>query len=290
MNEYYKESIKVSIFSIITNALLSIFKFIAGIIGHSSAMVSDAIHSLSDVISTIIVIIGLNISNKKSDDSHQYGHEKFESIAALFLSFLLILTALWIGYSGIYEIIKGVKGNIIIPTTIALIASIISILVKEVMYQITKVVAIKSKSNALMADAWHHRSDALSSVGSLIGIGMSMIGFPILDKIVSLIICILILKVSIDILKDAIYKLVDASCNENTIEDMKKCILKVDGVIDVDLIKTRMFGSKIYMDVEISANKNLTLESSHLIASNVHDEIEKNFLDVKHCMVHVNPK
>ena len=158
------------------------------------------------------------------------------------------------------------------------------------MYWYTKITAKKINSNALMADAWHHRSDALSSAGSLIGIAGAKMGFPILDPIASLIICIFIIKVAINILKDSTYRLVDKSVDEETIEKMKSIILDIEGVIDIDLIKTRLFGTKIYVDVEISADKEQTLASSHDIALKVHDEIEKNFKNVKHCMVHVNPR
>ena len=290
MNEYYNESIKVSFFSIILNILLSLFKLIAGIIGMSNAMISDAIHSISDVVSTIIVMVGLKVSNKDDDNTHQYGHERFEAIASLFLGFLLIITSIYIGIEGIKKIILGINGNIKTPTIIALIASIVSIVVKEIMYQITKKVAIKTNSSALMADAWHHRSDALSSIGSLIGVALSMLGLSIFDPIVSIIICLIIFKVSIDIIKSSIYKLVDTSISNDKIKEMKNIIESVDGVMGIDLIKTRIFGSKIYVDLEISADKNQTLESAHNIANLVHDKIEEKFSDVKHCMIHVNPK
>lgn len=282
------EGVKISLISIIINVVLSIFKFMAGVIGKSSAMISDSVHSLSDVISTIVVIIGINISSKQSDDSHQYGHERFEQVAALILSMILLFTGLFIGYDGIKKIISG--GNLEPPTTIALVAAIVSIVVKEIMYWMTRSVAKKNNSNALMADAWHHRSDALSSIGSLIGIAFAQLGYPILDKIASLIICIFILKVACDILKDSVHKLVDKSADENMIDEMKDIILNTEGVIELDLIKTRLFGTKIFVDVEISADKNLTLETSHQIALNIHDKIEAKFIDVKHCMVHVNPK
>ena len=286
----YKESMKISISSIIVNIILSVFKFIAGIIGKSSAMISDSIHSLSDVISTVIVIIGIKFSNKKSDDTHQYGHERFESIATLFLGIILLVTAIGIGYDGILKIISGFKGNIAIPTTIALVAAILSIIIKEGMYQLTKKVANKTNSSALLADAWHHRSDAISSIGSLIGIIGANLGFPILDPIVCLVICVFILKVAFDILVDSIHKLVDKSCDEKTILEMQEYIKGVEGVMSIDLLQTRLFGNKIYVDVEIGADKNQTLKESHEIAHRIHDSIEKNFENVKHCMVHVNPK
>ncbi len=289
-NQNYKDSIKISFISIIINIILSVFKFIAGVIGNSSAMVSDSIHSLSDVISTVSVIIGINVSNKESDESHPFGHERFESISALFLGFLLVLTAIFIGYEGFSKIIIGLNGNIVTPSLIALVAAIISIVSKEIMYHVTKKVALKSNSEALMADAWHHRSDALSSVGSLIGISLARIGFPIFDPIFSLIICLIILKVGIYIIKEAILKLVDKSCDKILENKFINTILEIEGVMSLDLIRTRIFGSKIYVEVEIGADKNQTLENSHKIATEVHDTLENNFNNIKHCMVHVNPK
>jgi len=285
---FKNEGVKISIISIIINIILSIFKLIAGIVGKSSAMISDSVHSLSDIISTIVVIIGINISNKQSDDSHQYGHERFEAVAALILSMILLFTGIFIGYDAIVKIIS--KDHLQIPTSLALVAAIISIVVKEAMYWVTRKIAKKINSSALMADAWHHRSDSLSSIGSLIGIAFSILGFPVLDKIASLVICVFILKVGIEILKDSIHKLVDKSCDEKTISKMKDLIINTDGVLNLDLLRTRLFGNKIFVDVEISADKNLTLENAHEIASNIHDKIEENIKNVKHCMVHVNPK
>ena len=157
------------------------------------------------------------------------------------------------------------------------------------MYWYTIINAKKIKSEALKADAWHHRSDALSSIGSLIGIGGAMLGITILDSVASLVICALILKVSYDIFIDSLNKVVDRACSEDTIAEIKQLALEINGVLDVDLIKTRMFGNKIYIDLEISAAKDLSLEKAHSIAHQVHDAIESKLKDVKHCMVHVNP-
>lgn len=158
------------------------------------------------------------------------------------------------------------------------------------MYWYTRNIAKKIKSNALMADAWHHRSDALSSIGSLIGIGGAMLGFKLLDPIASIIICLCIIKVAFDIFMDSVNKMIDRSCSDSFIEQIKNLILSIDGVIEIDSIKTRLFGNKIYIDIEVSANENLSLKEAHQIAQNIHDEVESNFEEVKHCMVHMNPK
>lgn len=285
-----KIAMKVSTVSIIVNLLLSLAKLVAGVIANSGAMISDAVHSASDVFSTFIVIIGVNISNKKSDEEHQYGHERMECVASIILAVILLATGIAIGISGLQKITGGNYGALEIPGALALVAAVISIVVKEWMYWYTRAAAKKINSGALMADAWHHRSDALSSVGAFVGIFGARLGFPILDPIASVVICIFIAKASIDIFKDATQKMVDKSCDEKTVEDMRQVILKQEGVIAIDEVRTRLFGAKIYVDIEIAADGSLTLEEAHSIAEKVHDAIEQEFVTVKHCMVHVNPR
>ncbi len=279
----------VSVISIIWNVILTVFKFIAGIFAHSGAMVSDAVHSASDVFSTFIVIIGVKISNKASDKEHPYGHERMECVAALILAIILCATGLGIGYSGLKTIFSGNLSELAVPGTLALIAAVISIAVKEGMYWYTRFYAKRINSGVMMADAWHHRSDALSSIGSFIGILGAILGFPILDPIASVVICVMIIKASYDIFKDSIDKMTDTSCDDNKINEIRNIIQSQNGVVAIDQIKTRLFGDKIYVDVEIQADGNLTLRDAHEIAENVHDEIERRLTNVKHCMVHVNP-
>ena len=279
---------KVSFISIIINVILTVFKIIAGVIGRSSAMLSDAVHSLSDVISTIVVIIGVKLSYKEADAEHPYGHEKLECVAAILLATILFIVGFSIGYQGIIDIINK-NYNVVIPGFLALIAAILSIIIKEAMYWYTRYYAKKINSGALMADAWHHRSDALSSIGSFIGIGASILGYPIFDSIAAIVICLFILKAAYDIFKDAINKMIDKSCDADTIKKMQELIIEDESVLSVDCLMTRLFGNKIYVDVEISADGNITLQQAHDIAHEVHDKIEHEFPDVKHCMVHVNP-
>ena len=285
-----KIAYRVSFVSIVGNVALAIFKMIAGIFANSGAMISDAVHSLSDVFSTIIVIIGVKISSKESDNSHRYGHERMECMASMALAIILFLTSIGIGYSGIEKIINGNYQGLSKFGILALIAAVVSIVAKELMYQYTMRNAKKINSSSLKADAWHHRSDALSSVASLIGIGGTMMGIKILDPIVSVIICVVIVKAAFDILKESVDKLVDKSCDNDTIMEMENIVRSIDGVLELDDIKTRLFGNKIFVDIEICADGNLTLYDAHKIAENVHDIIENNFKNVKHCMVHVNPK
>ncbi|MCI9616469.1 MAG: cation transporter [Eubacterium sp.] len=282
-----KTAVRVSTVSIISNIILSLLKLIAGIVGRSMAMLSDAIHSLSDVFGSIIVIIGVKMSKKEEDRDHQYGHDRMECLASLALGAILFLTGTLLIYEGIKKIYVG--EDISTPGTIALIAAIVSIVAKEGMYWYTKIAADKIHSDALRAEAWHHRSDALSSIGSLIGVAGAMLGVKILDPVMAGIIGLVIIKVSYDIVKEAVDKMVDKACDDETVRAMEELVLNVEGVEGLDLIKTRMFGTKMYVDIEISADGDLLLKQSHEIAEAVHDNIEKQFADVKHCTVHVNP-
>ena len=278
---------KVSVITIILNLALSLFKFIIGFVGHSQALVSDAVHSASDVVSTIAVMFGVNMSAKKSDSSHPYGHERIESIFSIILAMMLFITGLGIGITAIKTIISGAE--IAIPEKITLVAAIISIAVKEWMYHFTKRTAIKIDSSSLLADAWHHRSDALSSIGSLIGIGGALLGFKICEPIASIVICIFIAKASIEIFMDAVNRLIDRACSDEEIEEIRKYIMEIDGVKRIDSLMTRRFGSKIYVDLEIAEDPDITLREAHDIAERVHDNIENKIENIKHCMIHVNP-
>ena len=283
-------AMKVSGVSIAVNLLLSVLKLIAGILAQSGAMISDAVHSASDVGSTFVVMIGVTLSGKKSDKEHQYGHERMECVSSIILSGLLLATGLGIGLGGVENILKSSHGEAIaIPGALALVAAVVSIVVKEWMFWYTRGAAKKINSGALMADAWHHRSDAMSSIGAFVGIFGARMGFPILDPLASVVICLLIVKASVDIFRDAIDKMVDHSCDETTEDQMRETILKVDGVQRIDLLQTRLFGSKMYVDIEIAADGAQTLDAAHDIAERVHHAIEETFAEVKHCMVHVNP-
>ena len=287
--EFRQVANRVSLVTIIGNVALSVIKLLAGIIAHSSAMISDAVHSASDVFSTFVVIIGIKLASKKPDKEHPYGHERMECVAAIVLAMVLFITGLGIGLEAVKNIIHGNYGDLQVPGILALIAAIVSIVSKEAMYWYTRYYAKKIDSTALMADAWHHRSDAFSSIGALIGIGASRLGYPVMDSIASLVIFVFIVKAAFDIFKDAIDKMVDHACDEGTEKQIYDCVMKNENVMGIDLLQTRVFGNKIYVDVEIQADASYTLQKAHDIAEAVHDDIEKNFPKVKHIMVHVNP-
>ena len=287
--EFRQVANRVSLVTIIGNVALSVIKLLAGIIAHSSAMISDAVHSASDVFSTFVVIIGIKLASKKPDKEHPYGHERMECVAAIVLAMVLFITGLGIGLEAVKNIIHGNYGDLQVPGVLALIAAIVSIVSKEAMYWYTRHYAKKIDSSALMADAWHHRSDAFSSIGALIGIGASRLGYPVMDSIASLVIFVFIVKAAFDIFKDAIDKMVDHSCDEEIEKQIYECVMKNENVMGIDLLQTRVFGNKIYVDVEIQADASYTLQKAHDIAEAVHDDIEESFPKVKHIMVHVNP-
>lgn len=293
MSECGKEeqmAMRVSRNSIIVNLCLSVLKLAAGFAGHSSAMISDAVHSASDVFSTVVVMIGVKVGNRASDKNHPYGHERLESVASILLAALLAVTGLGIGLNGIRTIVSGTQGEgITIPTTLPLIAAVVSILVKEGMYWYTIHTAREIHSHALTADAWHHRSDALSSVGSFVGILGAKMGFPILDPLASVVICVFILKAAYEIFRGAVGEMTDEACDDKTVEAIREVAEGQPGVLRLDDIKTRTFGNKAYVDIEISVDGDMTLREAHDIAEAVHDQVELHFLNVKHCMVHVNP-
>lgn len=288
-NQEERTAMIVSINSIIGNLVLSVAKLFAGFVASSAAMISDGIHSASDVLSTFVVMAGVRYANQESDKEHQYGHERMECIAAIILATMLTMVALVIGYSGYEKIFTNEAKDLVIPGQLALWAAIVSIVVKEAMFWYTKNAADKINSGALMADAWHHRSDALSSIGSFIGILGARMGYPILDPIASIIICLMILHASYEVFTDAVHKMVDHSCDDKTTQELLDLIKRVPGVEHVDSITTRIFGNRIYVDVEISVDDMLPLIEAHHIAETTHAAIEANFPLVKHCMVHVNP-
>lgn len=289
MNENMEKiAMKVSIISIIANVVLAAFKLVAGILAHSSAMLSDAIHSASDVFSTFVVMIGIKIASKEPDEEHPYGHERMECVAAIILATILCITGLGIGKNALSNI-TGNSGEMAVPGMLALIAAIVSIIVKEAMFWYTRHYAKKIDSGALMADAWHHRSDALSSIGAFIGIIFARMGYVMMDSIACLVICVFIVKAAYDIFKDAIDKMVDKSCSLEVEAEIRTIVMSVDGVKGIDSLSTRLFGNKMYVDIEIRADGEKTLNETHEIAEAVHDSIEAQFEKVKHIMVHVNP-
>lgn len=290
INNFRDTAVWVSTVSIVSNVILSLLKLLAGVFAHSGAMISDAVHSASDVFSSIVVIIGVRLASRESDKEHPYGHERMECVAAIILAVILCITGILIGYNALGQLTSGNLTALPIPGVMALVAAIVSIVVKEAMYWYTRRYAKLLDSGALMADAWHHRSDALSSVGALIGIGGARMGYLWLDAAASLVICVFVVKAAYDIFIDAIQKMVDHSCGDELEKEIIDCVVRNPGVVEVHQMIIREFGNRIYVDLEIHADGQLTLNQANSIADQVHDGIEAQFPKIKHISVRVSPQ
>lgn len=280
-------AVRVSALSMGINALLAAFKLGFGLYAKSEALISDAANSASDVFFTLIVMGGVLISSKASDKDHTYGHERLESVASILLSVILFAVGVGIGYRGVSKALSGAVEEA--PGAAALFASAAAAAVKAVMFWYTMSAAKKTSSSALLADAYNHRSDVLASLGGFIGILAARLGLPVMDPLAAVVICLFVLKAAVSVFQDAMNKLVDKSCDPATVQKMKEVALATPGVIRVDEIKTRLFGPRIFVDIEIVCDGELTLYASHDIAESVRSRVEGTFSDVKHCMVHVNP-
>jgi len=286
-NSRYEEATKVTLISIIWNVILTFIKVLGGILGKSNAMIADGLHSASDIISSIGVLIGNKIAKTPNDKEHNYGHEKAETLVSFLLSMLLIGVALKISLNGINSLIH--LDDVQVPTFLPLIISVISIGVKEYQYKITIKVAKKINSPSLKADAWHHRSDALSSVAAFIGIGGSLLGFKALDPIATVVVGLFVAKVGLDIFKDAINELMDYSIDENDESQIITIANCTDGVLNIGELRTRKHGSMAYVDLTICVNKDLTVLQGHEIANKLEISILEELQIVKGITVHVEP-
>ena len=287
MDTRYDEANKVTLQAIGWNIFLAFIKIIAGILGKSSVMIADGLHSASDIITSMGVLIGNYISSKPFDKEHNYGHEKAETLVSFLLSIILVGVALSIGYEASKSLFN-IEG-IAIPTLLPLVVSIISILIKEYQYRITIRIAKKINSPALKADAWHHRSDALSSIAAFVGIGGAMLGFKILEPLASIVVALVVCKVGYDILKNAVNELMDVSIDETYENEIKKIAQLTEGVMNLGSLRTRKHGASAYVDLVICVDGKLTVTSGHDIATNLEKKIQNDINIVKGITVHVEP-
>ena len=284
MESRYCEANKVTIISILWNIVLAIIKILAGIIGKSNAMIADGAHSASDIISSVGVLIGNKIASIPKDKGHNYGHEKAETLVSFLLAILLVILSIKIGYNGVYSLFH--LNEVQIPTAFPLVVSVISIIIKEYQYRITIKVAKKTNSPALRADAWHHRSDALSSVAAFIGIGGAILGFKSLDSIASIVVALFIAKVGIEILIGSANELMDISIDEEKEKEIKTI---VEGIKSLREIRTRKYGAMAYVDLVICVDKDISVFEGHRIASDLENLILKKMKFIKGVTVHVEP-
>ncbi len=292
-NSRIKTIRNVTLIGSVVNLLLTVGKIIAGIVGKSSAMVADGVHSLSDLVTDIIVLVFIRVSGKERDKNHQYGHGKYETFATMLISFALMIVGAGILWTGAKKVLDSINGVVTEqPSYIALYAALISIITKEGLYWYTKIIGVKVHSQAMVANAWHHRSDAFSSIGTALGIsGAILLGekWRVLDPIAGIIVSFFILKVAWDIANPSIKELLESSLPEETENDILEIIKNTSGVKGFHNLKTRKIGDIFAIEVHIKVDKELTVESSHQIAAEIEKSMRDKFGNQSHIGIHIEP-
>ena len=291
--ERNQEIYQVTLVGGVVNVVLLLFKFVAGIVGHSAAMVADAVHSLSDFVTDVIVLVFVHISSKPKDKSHDYGHGKYETLAMTLIGVALLIVAIGIIYHGAMEIVAWLNGEQLeAPGTLALWAALLSVLLKEGVYQYSMVKARQLNSQVVEANAWHHRSDALSSVGTAIGIGGAIFlgqRWTVLDPIASLVVGAFIVKVAVDLLHRGIDDLMEHSLPEDVEEEILRIVGELKGVVDPHDLRTRRIGNHYAIELHILMDGDITLREAHNKASEVEDLLRARYGENTHVAVHVEP-
>ena len=287
------EIARVTLTGSVVNLLLVGLKAVAGVAGHSAAMISDAVHSLSDFVTDIVVLVFVRVSARPQDDDHDYGHGKYETIATLFIGLALAAAAIGIVVSGAQKLAAWLQGeDLQAPGMLALWAALASIVVKEILYQYTRIKGKKLNSPALEANAWHHRSDALSSIGAAIGIGGAILlgkRWTVLDPLASIVVGAMLVKVAWDLLGPSFSELTDSSLPANTENEMLEIIRSVDGVEDPHNLRTRRIGNRVAAEVHIRMDGTRTLADAHGKASEVERRFRERFGPESHIIIHMEP-
>lgn len=287
-----KQISRTTIVGSIVNFILLALKFIAGFLGNSAAMIADAVHSLTDFVTDIIVLVFVKLSSKERDSDHEYGHGKYETLATALIGLALLFVGVgifWKGLSSIWSVIQG--NSLEVPSRIALWAALISIVIKELLFQYTHIIGKKVKSPALISNAWHHRSDALSSIGSALGIGGAILlgdKWVVLDPIAAVIVSILIVKVSIELLLPSINELLEASVKEAE-EDIVKIVNSIETIQDLHNLRTRKLGNSLVVDMHIRMNGDMPLRDAHNIATEVENRIRNIYGKETIINIHLEP-
>lgn len=288
-----KEIYKVTLLGSFVNFLLVIFKFLAGIAGHSAAMLADAVHSLSDFITDVIVILFVRISNKPQDKSHDYGHGKYETLATALIGVALLGVGFGILWNGANEILAFLRGEQLrSPGMLALVAAAVSIVLKEILYQYTVRMGKKYNSQAVIANAWHHRSDALSSIGTAVGIGGAILLGPhwaVLDPVAAVVVSFFVVRVSIKLLIPCIDELLEKSLPENVEQEIEQIVLSVEGVTEPHHLRTRRIGNNYAIEVHVRMDGNITLYKAHETASAIEHKLKERFGEDTYMGIHVEP-
>ncbi len=293
MSESMKESARagrtVTLVGVIVNGLLILLKFVAGILGQSQALIADAVHSISDLFTDVVVLVGLGMGRKAPDEKHHFGHARIETLASAAVGLALMATALYLGIKAAWNIHLHREYH---PTTLALIAAAVSIALKEALYHYTVHVGRRIKSRAVMANAWHHRSDALSSVAVLLGVAGARIkpSWHILDAYAALIVSFFILKVALDIIRDTLPEFVDTAPEPEVLERIRQCTRNVEGVIETHDLRVRTLGGLHQMETHIVVDGRLSVTEGHLIAKAVEKCLLDEVPDLDRVIVHVDPE
>ena len=280
-------TMQVSTVGIVCNAALTVFKLVAGIVAHSSAIVADAVHSASDILGSLIVMIGAVFSHKAADASHPYGHEKLECIASILLGNILVVVGAAIGYAGVMKIIRG--ETLAAPGVLALIAAVVSIVVKEGLYWYTIAAAKRIRSVSLKAEAWHHRSDALSSIGSFAGVLGARLGMPILDPIASIVICLFIFKVAFDLVRTGLNELLERSLPADVEEEILRIVTADPEVCQPHNLRARRIGAAIAVEVHVRMDGAMTVARSHALTVDIERRLRARFGEGTMIAIHVEP-
>ena len=292
--EREKEIYKVTLVGSAVNCLLIAVKFLAGIFGRSSAMIADAVHSLSDFVTDVIVLVFVRIAGKPGDSTHTYGHGKFETLATLIIGVVLIGVGLGLGINGVRKIIGSIEGEALPrPTMLALAVAVLSIVSKEIVYRYTVAAGRRLQSQSVEANAWHHRSDALSSIGTLVGIaGAMFLGekWRVLDPIAAVAVSIFIVKVGFEISKPCIDILLERSLPEENVLEIRKIITSVDGIYGLHNLRTRRIGNNIAIEAHIRMDGNLPLQQAHALASEAERRLRERFGADTHIGLHMEPR
>ena len=288
-----KEIYRVTIVGTIVNAVLVAIKFVAGIMGRSSALVADAVHSLTDFITDIIVLVFVHISGKPNDEQHRYGHGKFETLATTIIGVLLSAAGIGLLINGGEQVWKSLNDEALPePTWIALAVAFVSVIAKEILYRYTVREGKRLNSDAVIANGWHHRSDAISSISTMVGIGGAMFlgeKWRIFDPLAAAVVSIFIIKAGYDIIKPAINELLEASLPKEQTDEIDKLIRSIDGVRGLHNMRTRKIGNAIAVDMHVKMDGNLSLTKAHEIATSIEQAIRKEYGEESYINVHMEP-
>lgn len=284
---------RVTIVGAVLNLVLIIFKMLAGILGRSGAMVADAIHSLSDFVTDVIVLVFVRISNKPRDVDHDYGHGKYETLATALIGVLLFVVGVGVLAGGCSSILAYLRGETLgQPGMVALWAAVVSVVTKEWLYRYTCAVGRRANSKAVVANAWHHRSDALSSVGTMVGVGGAILlgeDWRVLDPLAAVVVSVFILKVSVDLVRPCVDELLEKSLPEDMERDITRLVLSAGGVAHLHNLCTRRIGNNVAIEFHICMDGNLSLTEAHRTASHIEELLRETYGERTHIVIHVEP-